>query len=41
MLERGETPEQFNYVAETLFSSLTDITSITVGTETYAVEIEK
>ena len=40
-LERGETPEQFNYVAETLFSSLTDITSITVGTETYAVEIEK
>ena len=41
MLERGETPEKFNYVAETLFSSVPEIKSIKVEEETYDVDIVK
>ena len=37
-LEAGETPEKYNYVAETLFSSVSGITSVTVDGETYDVE---
>lgn len=41
MLERGETPEKFNYVTETLFSSVPEIKTIKVGEETYEVDIVK
>jgi len=40
-LESGGTPEKYNYVAETLFSSVPEITSVTVGEETYSVDIVK
>lgn len=41
MLERGEKPEQFNHVPETLFSSVPEIKKVTVGEESYDVEIMK
>ena len=41
MLEKGEEPEKYNYVAETLFSSVSEIKSITVGNKTYDVDIVK
>lgn len=37
-LEKGETPEKFNYVDEKLFSSLNAVSSITVDGKEYAVE---
>ncbi|WP_026526324.1 ABC transporter substrate-binding protein [Butyrivibrio sp. VCD2006] len=37
-LERGETPETFNYVDEKIFSSLSTVKSITVDGVTYEVE---
>ncbi len=40
-LESGGTPEKYNYVAETLFSSVPEITSVTIGEETYSVDIVK
>ena len=36
-LENGETPEKFNYVDETIFSSLPDVTTITVDGVEYTV----
>ena len=40
-LERGETPDKYNYVQETLFSSVQEIKSVTVGDESYEVTIVK
>ncbi len=37
MLEAGETPEQYNYVEERLFSSLDDVPSVTVNDVVYEV----
>lgn len=41
MLEKGETPEKYNYVQETLFSSVPEIRSVTVKGEEYDVQIQK
>ncbi len=38
MLRNGETPEKFNYVDETLFSSVESVSEVTVDGETYTVE---
>ena len=38
MLRNGETPEKFNYVDETLFSSVEGIEAIVVDDKTYKVE---
>ncbi|MBO4688021.1 MAG: ABC transporter substrate-binding protein [Clostridiales bacterium] len=38
-LEAGGTPEKYNYVPETLFSSVPEITSVTVDDVTYEVDI--
>ncbi len=38
MLQKGETPEKFNYVDETLFSSIPEVTEVTVDNVTYKVE---
>ncbi|MBR3058323.1 MAG: ABC transporter substrate-binding protein [Clostridiales bacterium] len=44
-LEAGETPEKYNYVQETLFSSVPEIKVVTVdeseGTKEYQVEIKR
>ncbi len=44
-LEAGETPEKYNYVKETLFSSVPEIKVVTVdeneGTKEYQVEIKR
>ena len=41
MLERGENPEKYNYVQETLFSSVSEIKTVTIGGNTYDVDIVK
>jgi simple sugar transport system substrate-binding protein len=38
-LEKGETPEKYEYVYETLYSSCRDVESVTVEEETYPVTI--
>ena len=38
-LEKGETPEKYEYVYETLYSSCRDVESVTVEEETYSVTI--
>ena len=38
-LEKGETPEKYEYVYETLYSSCKDVESVTVDEETYPVTI--
>ena len=40
-LERGENPEKYNYVQETLFSSVSEIKTVTIGGNTYDVDIVK
>jgi simple sugar transport system substrate-binding protein len=37
-LERGEQPDKFNYVDEKIYSSIPDVTSVTVDGETYPIE---
>ena len=39
-LERGETPEKFNYVDETLFSCVPEVKEVSVGDNTYTVECD-
>ncbi len=39
-LEEGKEPEKYNYVPETLFSSVPEIKSVTVDGETYEVTIK-
>ena len=39
-LEEGKEPEKYNYVPETLFSSVPEIKSVTVDGETYSVTIK-
>lgn len=39
MIENGETPDKFNYVSETLFSSVNEVKSVTVDGELYEVEL--
>ena len=38
MLERGETPEKFNYVEERIFSALPEVREITVNGQRCEVE---
>ncbi len=38
MLHNGETPEKFNYVDETLFSSVPEVSEVVVDNVTYRVE---
>lgn len=38
MLERGETPEKFNYVEERIFSALPEVREITVNGQRFEVE---
>ncbi len=38
-LENGEQPEKFNYVDEKIYSSIPDVESVTVGEETYIIEL--
>ena len=37
-LEAGHTPDKFNYVDEKIYSSITDVKSITVGNRMYEIE---
>jgi simple sugar transport system substrate-binding protein len=37
-LERGEQPDKFNYVDEKIYSSIPDVTAVTVDDKTYTVE---
>lgn len=41
MIENGETPDKFNYVNETLFSSVSEVKSITVDGVTYDIQPPK
>ena len=38
MLQRGENPQKYNYVDETLFSSIEEITEVKVDGVTYRVD---
>ncbi len=38
-LENGNTPDKFNYVDEKIFSSISDVKSITVGDTKYSVDM--